>query len=546
MKISINKSALILSLISSIVFDAFLIKKNKEERKRILVASIIIPVLIIFSSIFVSGKIYDQSCDGNYYHKVTIGKLVNGWNPLYEKVEDFNKKGNDVVESSIANIWVNHYARGSHVFAANVVSVTNNIETGKSINIISVAALFLLFMAFILYETKDLLMSTVFGIVVASCTTITSQILTNYVDILVYVYFFLIILSFFMFEKLNLFKHKNNYLILFFLALTIGINIKFSLFAYDGIFCLGYYIWYIVRLKKKQLDKQFFKRFTIVSIVSLIIGVFVIGLSVYPKNFIEKGHPFYPIMGKDKVDIMTNNQPYYFGKKSTLEKFYIATFSKAENIIRISKSEATLKMPFTIYPEEFYNLSVSDLRMSGNGILFSGILVLSVILFAIYIFKIYKKDKKLFYLIIIPTVITILLIIFLDESWWARYFPQLHLIVFFALAILLYNKSKTSIGLLYILLTIILLNNYITLNASLNSSINYTRSVNTQYYYFDISDKKKQCTLSLYSDGLDGAFYNIIEKENKNKVVVSTKKEYESHKEEYNDFMGGYVKWRCK
>ena len=169
-----------------------------------------------------------------------------------------------------------------------------------------------------------------------------------------------------------------------------------------------------------------------VSIISVLIAVFVVGLSVYPKNLIQKGNPFYPLMGKDKVDIMTANQPDYFKEKSTIEKFYIATFSEAENINEAAMKEATFKKPFTINSDELKRLKYCDLRISGNGVLFSGILIISFVLLIVELVKIFKKDKVLFCLCIIPLSITLLMIFLLSESWWARYFPQLHLIVLFS------------------------------------------------------------------------------------------------------------------
>ena len=133
---------------------------------------------------------------------------------------------------------------------------------------------------------------------------------------------------------------------------------------------------------------------------------------MYPKNLIEHGHPFYPLMGKDKVEIMIQNQPDYFKNKSPLEKFTIATFSKVANITDDSKKEAEYKIPFTFNDEETTIISDADTRISGNGVLFGGILIISLILSCCCLYNLFKTDKKVFTMYAIFFSITLMLILF--------------------------------------------------------------------------------------------------------------------------------------
>ena len=415
-KISITKVTFIISLIITTFVMLFFLKKENNNKK-IYIYSLIISIIILFGTIFISGKIYDQSADGNSYHKSTIGMLANGWNPLYENMEDYSNSANLTINLKWNRYtWGNHYARASHTYAASIAIMTNNIETGKSINLMCIIMLFCFMASTLLYKTKKIIFSTLFSIATITCSTICCQFLTNYIDVLVYIFFFQLILIFFNFKYNNLFTNKNINYIVYFMTLSISINIKFSLFAYAGIFCLGYFIYYIIKLKKKELSKEFFIKFIITSIISLLIGLFVIGLSVYPKNYLKNGHPFYPLMGKDKIDIMTMNQPDYFNEKSAIEKFIISTFSESSNIMG-RNTKAILKLPFSVNPKEINIISEYDLRIAGNGVLFSGILIISLIILTINMIKIYKKDKEIFYYILIPTVITLILPFFLEESF---------------------------------------------------------------------------------------------------------------------------------
>ena len=81
-------------------------------------------------------------------------------------------------------------------------------------------------------------------------------------------------------------------------------NVKFTGLAYCGIFCLGYYIYYVIKkLEGKELKNIISN--TSYFILVVIIAVMVVGSSSYVRNTFEHQNPFYPLLGRDKVDIMT-------------------------------------------------------------------------------------------------------------------------------------------------------------------------------------------------------------------------------------------------
>ena len=544
-KVSITKYAFYLALLASFSLNYFI---NNKQKPLLKLLSIILPLFIIGLSIFLNGKIYDYTWDGNSYHKSTIGMMISGWNPLYERMEDFDKNNNNPINvADNSYIWGNHYAKASHIYAANIGAVTHNIESGKSINTISIIMFFCFSFSILLYSLKKVIRSLTLSLCFITCTTICSQFLTNYVDLLVYIYFFLIILLFFAFDYFKLFGKKNDLLlIVYFMALVIAINIKFSLFAYAGLYCLGYYIWYLLRLKKKQIDKKFFIKFTIDSILAVFVAVFFVGLSVYPKNFIKNGNPFYPLMGDGKIDIMTVNSPDYFENKSAINKFIIATFSKADNISKASGLKASYKVPFSIYKSELAVQYSCDLRISGNGLLFSGILLMCLIIYAFNLKKIYKNDNNLFYLMIIPTILTIVLVFTLGESWWARYFPELHLIIFFALlSLFIYTNKKLCIIFFYIIVILLFINNSIVFVETVHNAIDYTQTVAHQFAVLEGNTNPETCKLSLYTNSFHGALYDILYREKDYKIVYSSAEEYEKNAGYYSGLMGSFVVWTC-
>ena len=289
------------------------------------------------------------------------------------------------------------------------------------------------------------------------------------------------------------------------------INIKFTSFAYAGIYCFAFYIYFIIMLIKKKMDKKFFNKFTIISLLAVIIGVFVIGLSVYPKNFIDHSNPFYPVYGKNKVDIISENQPSDFVNKNSIEKYFITLFSKVDNITAASGLKVESKIPFTIYPYEVNFLTAPDTRQSGGGIFFSGILILSIMLIIINAKEMYKNNKLLLVKMMIIILITILLIAFISESWWIRYVPQIYFIILISLIFTYISKSKNKNIYLTILVTLLFLNNFITCYSVIENQYLTNIDININFLKLKQNvDNKKEKLLIYHYNTFNGSLYNEV------------------------------------
>lgn len=512
-KISISKYYAIIALVLSIVSVLLILKKlDLLSFKKIytIIISIVLPIITIIIALFLNGKIVDFSFDGNCYHKPTIGLMANGWNPIYEDAQEFDnsQKQSIYISNRIAN-WVDHYARGSHIYQANIYALTGNIECGKSINTLSIILMFLIVFSTIALKTHKMLFPMLFSVVLATYSVVSAQFLTNYIDLLNYIFLFLLIFSFFILE----FSENKNQeflgLLLYFICLLLCINIKFTTFAYAGLFCLGFYIYYIIKLIKNKMNRRFFVKFSILSFVGVIVGVFIIGLAVYPKNLVKDGNPFYPLFGENKEDIMTRNQPAYFKDKSPVEKYFISMFAKSENIQKYSGKKATLKIPFTYDKDELSAIKTTDSRMSGNGVLFSGIFIISILIILFTSYSVWKNHKNIFVLCTIILGITILLIIFLGESWWARYFPQTYFITLIALVYLWLQRRSLSKVLLYIVFGIILINNAITFKEAVKFS--YELNLNAKYQYQYMLDTTGGNVDVITEVSYPGIYYNIFD-----------------------------------
>ena len=463
-KISITIYNFILGGIFTLLFTYIILKKAKYSQKKILLIlggiSIIISVAIASASLF-----YDTTYDGNNYHKVAVGSLKNGWNPNYELIEEFNVSDKNSLVLNPNNgtwLWTNHYAKGYWYYAASIYSLTNNIESGKSLYFILVIAAILIIISYLIERTKriELSIGIAFLLIVNPVTIV--QIFTYYNDGLLGILIILLIFSLIMIHD-DSYKITNSLkFILLIFILTVVINLKFTGFVFAAFYCLAYFINALVNYFKYKNNKQMIKNYLLAGFLSLVVSLGIVGSATYIKN-IKYGHPFYPLYGENKVDIITFNQPKSFGKLTNIHKFLISTFSKTDNIMSTYGDASPLyKIPGVITQEELKNLSLVDIRISGFGLLFSIILILSLLILIIHMSNAIK-EKTLFnkYLpFYLPMLITLIIIFILEGSWWARYIPQLYIVPIIALILSFEKNNKKSLILPKILISLMAINIY--------------------------------------------------------------------------------------
>ncbi len=446
-KISITVFNLPLAFILSVI-ELYFIKKDKI--KNIIVTSII-TIIIFLISIIISGNIYDKSFDGNAYHKEAIGLLKNGWNPTYEFLEDFGKK-NDL--STIHYLFVETYPKATWIYGASVYKLTNNIETAKSFNFIFLFVPIIIVVYLINKYNKQKGLALIMGLAVGCFPIIWQQILSLYVDgfmgytlLLTIIYMYLLT------------KEENNkeYFFIIGSLLIILINIKYTGLMYAGIFCLGYYFYYLImKIKNKEYNKLL--KFTLRFVAIVLVGVLLVGSNSYVKNVIDHKNPLYPLIGQDKVDIMTELEPVSFEHKSALRKSIISLFSYTANIGRFNNQEPHFKIPFTVKEYELRQIS-EDTRIGGFGVWFGGIFIISMVIIGIH-FLINIKNKNYDSLIMfgIPIIIILGFMTFMSDGWWARYSPQIFFVSLMALYLLLKHEKKIINLIGYGLMSLIIIN----------------------------------------------------------------------------------------
>ncbi len=428
----------IIQIVSIIVpIIVYLLNNNKTLlKKKIIIIVVYLFLLLVLP--FIYNKTYDLTVDGNSYHKTAIAFIKNGWNPLYETAREFQKNNDKVIpidKKFKLDLWMDHYPKATWIIAATIYNMTGNIESGKCITFI--LTLMLLIISYnCLRKIIDKKWSTIISIFLILNPIVLSQFFSYYVDGIMGICFTIELL---LLMQVNP-KEKINWQI--FIGLisicSIFVNLKFTGLLCSGVISAVYYFyWLIVNRKKDFLET--FKKVTIFFTIIYVVAIFLIGANSYIKNTITNHNPLYPLIGKDKVDIITTMQPKSFKNKNSLEKFLISYLSKTENVSY--DGEPSYKIPFLIYKDEISTLYNPDTRMAGFGPWTSIIFITSIILFTIFSILLLKKEKKNIKYVTLPLLSVILTIILVGESWWARYIPQFYLLPIGAIILAVYLKK---------------------------------------------------------------------------------------------------------
>ena len=324
-------------------------------------------------------------------------------------------------------------------------------------------------------------------------------------------------------------NRKLSYFMLF-LTICILINIKFTGLAYAGIIMIIYYVFILLSKRYKRRD---LKSMTILGITSIIIGLLFLGSSTYIKNYINNGNPLYPLFGENKVDIMTTNQPKSFANLNRIEKFIYANFSESRNITAFQNEEPTLKIPLTFNNDELLSLTIPDLRIGGFGVLFGGVLLLSIIVITVGMYFLYYKDKEMFKKIFIVLGTILFVILLLDESWWARYLPQVYLIPVISLLILyIFKYRKINKVIMCFIVIVLIINTGIIFKYNTIENIKKFNEIKN-----DLNILKTEEKLKVFTTDFNGAVYNIYDINNNICVLKKINEEENNIEYHYNNMI---------
>jgi hypothetical protein len=364
-------------------------------------------VMILVISILLVMPFYDISFDGQWYHQEAVYQMARGWDPFKR----------DFPDNTIRNgsFWFNHYAKGIEIFQAGIYLLTGKIESGKATGLILATGSFFLCLYFLdLLQKFSRIKAIWISLLLAFSPLVVVQLLTFCNDgqmssLLLYA----IVTS-----LLVILEYRKFLLILLFSVIICALNVKFTAILYIAFFMAALLIILFIQ-KKVYLRPVLFS-----VVLSGILGICFIGFNPYVTNYLHAGHPLYPLMGKNKVDIMTAEYPISWRPMNRIQKLFLSLFTHTDdlNLSVDPDPDIPLKIPFTFTKTDVHNSVNPQVTMAGFGALFSGILLLSLILLAFIITKPFPPGKRFLLGALLITLSGSILI--MEEAWSARYVPQ--------------------------------------------------------------------------------------------------------------------------
>jgi len=402
LNIPINLYNLPAAFALSILFNLWFSKKINADFF-VQSISISISLIIFLGCLFVSGSVYDLSYDGQAYHQEAVFLLDQGWNPVYTRLTN----------QATANLerWLNHYPKANWIIAASVYKLTHNIESGK---VLSIYSGFIGF-AFVLigcYRLKiDVYSKLLVSALFALNPVFLYESLSYYIDgVLVS---FLLSLAFISFR---LVKQKEEFLFWPFLFVSIIlVNIKLSAPVFFGVLAVVFFLYHWI---DNQLKRSFW--FAKLSIGSVFIGILIVGYNPYVTNFLAKGHPLYPAMGKDAYNFVETNTPENYWALKPPVRLLGSIFSKS-SLARGKGQFGELKLPFKIYSGESDSFRETNTKIGGFGPLFGLAFILSIFGFILYLFTNLTAKKRIISILLFFSIFSFAAII--PTASVARYVP---------------------------------------------------------------------------------------------------------------------------
>ena len=359
-----------------------------------------VTLLLLYGAYEVAARFYDLSWDGMAYHQEAILRLLEGWNPLTDRLPN----------AAPYATQIQSYPKAPWLVAAAVQRIDGHLEAGKGLHFVLAAGAFLLLAGALLkLRALPAWASGLLALAAASSPVVIYQSLSFYVDGLVGSLFTSMVALIILLVP----RPGWRLLGLFCAVLVLMINTKQTgiLYAALGSATLLGMLWKSGGPWKGGLAA---------GLLSGMIGVGLFGYSPYVTNALEHGNPLYPIFGS-RADFEQGHRPPEFDGMSGPERLLRSTFSRPT----VAPNAAPhLKIPLSTEDAEIQKFQGADIRLGGWGVLFSGGLALASVglLFIPGVPRGYRGGGLA---LLVGVALSVLLN---PEAWWARFAPQWFLV----------------------------------------------------------------------------------------------------------------------
>ena len=386
-------------------------------------ASAVSALVVLAGSVVAAAFVMDTSYDGQVYHMLAVDALLRGWNPLYHP---------EYPDS----VWVEHYPKGSWLIAAYICAFVPTIEAGKAINLAAAAGAFFASYALAAQwlakrESGKREVARLGGVgrsapratraaafvvafAAAANPVAAAQLFTYYNDGLLGSLLLMYAASL---ARFSVARDRGALATAMFAAVVL-VNVKFTALVYAALFGAAFAVYEGWRAWSRGRTADWLKAVGALTAAG-VVGAAVLGFNPYVTNAVRKGHPFYPVEGKGKIDIVTANMPEDFIGRSKWDKFYLSLTGRPGSPIRPASSERRSSF-WDVRPDEFRKLD-PDTRVAGFGPYMHWLLLGA----ALAVLTTLATDVRVGLGVLLLAAVPAATVAVNPENWWARYVPQL-------------------------------------------------------------------------------------------------------------------------
>lgn len=359
---------------------------------------------------------FDPSYDGNGYHRAAALCLREGWNPIQGE--------------TCAWQWTNDYPMLSWLYAAGQMTFTGFAEAGMSINLVVAAGAGLTgFWCFRMILDRGPFLPAVLALTSVGNPVFFTQVWSTYVDALVYLFTMTGLLGIgVLCVRANTRSRQLAHIVI---AVSVGslVALKFSAAVYAALILVSALTLTAIKFARREetgLSKT--------SVIYGLIGIASLCVVFHPyaTHILNDKHIFHPLMGSEASEFVTELEPDCVKDNSRLTRPFFAMLYDTSVTTHGCTAETAFR-PVTAYIpgrhlHEFDRLSPGRWTLAGFGPYMPLHMLLAAVCFSLLLLpRIFKLTASRAALLLGGLVL--LMSVQFSSNWWARYVPQLWLLI---------------------------------------------------------------------------------------------------------------------
>jgi len=412
-----------------LTFTGLALWARRQSGRRIVKWVVIVglAMAIILPNLFATGRVLEDTWDGQWIHQEAVIQLAEGWNPFKNDLTDRE------VPDEGGRIRINGYPKASWIWSASLYRLTGRIERSKAFSLPLMFASCLVVLTCLLLMTQlPAALAVLIAGVVAANPVVLTQVLNTYQDGPLASLFTIVVAS------LALWVGFGSRIGLgLATGAAVGVaSIKLTGPVYVAIVVAAAVLWSVFRGRRRRQWRGF-----LCTLVLAATGVVLLSGGAYVTNTFRHGHPFYPVLGPNSITIV--DAPPHSRFQALAASIFLPSQLTLDDreTVEILQNWRGLKPPFTFDRDELSVFFDPNVRIGGWGPLFGGVVILAAFLVGV---TAVRRPRCAVWLVVAvaPVVLSVLVN---PICWKARYAPQSWIIPpILAAVVLAFRYSRWS------------------------------------------------------------------------------------------------------